>query len=166
MPCERVSSGILRQRRPRSACASAQSNQGLRCPLLESLDAIEWRAKARMIPFARERWCESAHCACSKHVFATIGYSRKDWWHGAGSDQISLIRTFPITISGFIGDYVWKILLTLHNRTDWPQKTAETQIRRQSTSVKCVPSRKHAYIILTPLTTPPPPSLLYSKTWV
>ena len=36
--CESVSSGICGQRRPRSACASAHSDQGLRCPQTESLD--------------------------------------------------------------------------------------------------------------------------------
>ena len=36
-PCENVSSGICGQRRPRSACASAQSYQGRHCPLTESL---------------------------------------------------------------------------------------------------------------------------------
>ena len=40
-PCDIVSSGICGQWRPRSACASAQSDQGLRCPLPESLDTIE-----------------------------------------------------------------------------------------------------------------------------
>ena len=34
-PCENVSSGICGQRKPRSACASAQSNQGFHCPLTE-----------------------------------------------------------------------------------------------------------------------------------
>ena len=34
-------SGIYGQRRPRSACASAQSDLGLRCPLIESLYTIE-----------------------------------------------------------------------------------------------------------------------------
>ena len=37
LPCENVSLGICRQRRPRSDCASAQSDQGLRCLLTESL---------------------------------------------------------------------------------------------------------------------------------
>ena len=37
-----VSSDICRQRRLRSACASAQSDQGFRCPLTESLDTIEY----------------------------------------------------------------------------------------------------------------------------
>ena len=41
MPFDYVSSGILGQRRPRSACASAQSDQGLCCPQTESLDTIE-----------------------------------------------------------------------------------------------------------------------------
>ena len=38
---ENVSSGICRQRRPISACASLQSDQGLHCPLTESLGATE-----------------------------------------------------------------------------------------------------------------------------
>ena len=33
--------GHMRAARPRSACASAQSDQGLHCPLTESLDTIE-----------------------------------------------------------------------------------------------------------------------------
>ena len=41
LPCENVSSGISGQQRPRSACACAQSDQGLRCPLTESLDTTE-----------------------------------------------------------------------------------------------------------------------------
>ena len=40
-PCESVSSGMCGQRRPRSACASAQADQGLRCPLTDSLDTTE-----------------------------------------------------------------------------------------------------------------------------
>ena len=36
-----LSSGICGQRRPRTDCASAQSDQGLRCPLKESLDIKE-----------------------------------------------------------------------------------------------------------------------------
>ena len=37
----KVSSGICGQQRPRSACASAQSDQGLHCRLTESLDTID-----------------------------------------------------------------------------------------------------------------------------
>ena len=40
-PCETVSSDICEQRGPRSAYASAQSDQGIPCPLTESLDTIE-----------------------------------------------------------------------------------------------------------------------------
>ena len=40
-PCENVSLGICGQRRPRSDCASAQSDQGLHCPLTESLGNTE-----------------------------------------------------------------------------------------------------------------------------
>ena len=39
---ENLSSGICGQRRPRSACANAQSDQGLRRLLTESLDTIEY----------------------------------------------------------------------------------------------------------------------------
>ena len=45
-PCKNVSSDICGQRRPRSACASAQSDQGLHCPLTESLDTIRMESKA------------------------------------------------------------------------------------------------------------------------
>ena len=34
-------SGIGGQQRPRSTCASAQSDQGLHCPLTESFDTTE-----------------------------------------------------------------------------------------------------------------------------
>ena len=41
-PCKNdVSLGTCGQRRPRSDCASAQSDQGLPCPLIESLDTTE-----------------------------------------------------------------------------------------------------------------------------
>ena len=43
-----VSSGIGGQRRPRSACASAQSDQGLHCPLTESFDTIKRIIGAQM----------------------------------------------------------------------------------------------------------------------
>ena len=41
VPCESVSSGICEQRRPRSACASAQPDQGIRCRQTESLDTLK-----------------------------------------------------------------------------------------------------------------------------
>ena len=40
-PCENMSSDICGQRRPRPACTSVQSDQGLCCPQTESLDTIE-----------------------------------------------------------------------------------------------------------------------------
>ena len=42
-PCENVSLDICGQRRPWSDCASAQSNQGLHCPLIELLDTTEFK---------------------------------------------------------------------------------------------------------------------------
>ena len=40
-PCENVSSGICKQQKPRSACTSLQSDQGLHYLLTESLDITE-----------------------------------------------------------------------------------------------------------------------------
>ena len=40
-PCGNVSSGICGQRRPRSACLYAQSDQGLYCPLTEPFDTTK-----------------------------------------------------------------------------------------------------------------------------
>ena len=41
VPCENGSSGICGERRPKSACAFAQSDQGLHCLLTELLDTTE-----------------------------------------------------------------------------------------------------------------------------
>ena len=42
VPYENMSSAICGQRRPRSACASPQSDQGLHCLLTELLDTTEY----------------------------------------------------------------------------------------------------------------------------
>ena len=39
---------ICGQRRPRSACAFAQADQGLRCPLTESMDTIIYFDEQKM----------------------------------------------------------------------------------------------------------------------
>ena len=41
VPCENGSLGICGQRKPRPACTSTQSDQGVHSPLTESLDTIE-----------------------------------------------------------------------------------------------------------------------------
>ena len=46
--CESVSSGICGQRRLRSACASGQSDQGLRSPQTKSLDIKEGISEEQM----------------------------------------------------------------------------------------------------------------------
>ena len=46
--CKNLSSGICGQRRRRSACASAQSDLRLRCPLTESFKTVKRRVNARM----------------------------------------------------------------------------------------------------------------------
>ena len=77
-PCENVSSCICGQRRPRSA----QSDQGLHCPLTESLDTTESRAKARMILCALERWSESVHFKPVRwHIFTWRCIYQSDCCH-------------------------------------------------------------------------------------
>ena len=77
MPCKNVSSDICGQRRPRSACAFAQSNQGLRCPQSEQLNTIK-RFNIEQIAgghFAHA-WgiSESIHFAhARRHTFAFFG---------------------------------------------------------------------------------------------
>ena len=46
--CENVSSGTFGQRNPRSACAAVHSDQGLHCPLTESLGTTECMNGERM----------------------------------------------------------------------------------------------------------------------
>ena len=63
-----VSSGICEQQMPKSACASAQSELGLCCPLTKSCDTIEC-INGEQMPrrdFAHTRYkSESIICACS-----------------------------------------------------------------------------------------------------
>ena len=47
-PLRNVSSGACEQRRPRSACAFAQSDQGLHCSLTELLDTTEYMTGEQM----------------------------------------------------------------------------------------------------------------------
>ena len=73
---ENVSSSICGQRRPRSDCADAQSDQGIRCPLTESLDTKEcMNGKQKPGLFcACAGWSESAHFThVWRYFFA---------WHG------------------------------------------------------------------------------------
>ena len=41
-PCENLFSVVCQRRRPRSACTSMQSGQGLHCLLTETLDTTEY----------------------------------------------------------------------------------------------------------------------------
>ena len=78
-----MSLGIRGQRRPRSACASAQYDQGLRCPLTDSLDTIEC-INVKQMPASEfaHAWDESksvhfAHVrrhlfVCAAHIIYTM----------------------------------------------------------------------------------------------
>ena len=64
------------QRRRRSNCASAQSDQGHLCPLTESLNHwilqnIWMENKGQMKLCARAGWCESAHFAHVRRQFSS-----------------------------------------------------------------------------------------------
>ena len=62
-PYENVFSGICGQLRPRSACASAQSDPGLHCPHTESLhtDSTERKCPDETCTYARYESVHSAH---------------------------------------------------------------------------------------------------------
>ena len=67
-----LSSGICGQQRPRSACASVQSDRGLHCPLTESLETIKCISGEQMPgwDFAHARG-ESVHFAhVPRHLFS------------------------------------------------------------------------------------------------
>ena len=72
-PSEDMCSGICGQRRLRSACASAQSNQRLHCPLTESVDTIKCingeQKLGRVLAHAQNEWCESEHFAYARRRF-------------------------------------------------------------------------------------------------
>ena len=65
---QKESSDICGQQRPRSACASAQSDQGLHYPLTESFDTTEYNNSE-----PRHRWL----CACAGCEFAHFAHVRK-----------------------------------------------------------------------------------------
>ena len=70
-PWEKVSLGICGQRMPRSACAFAQSDQGLHCPLTESLDTAECTSgeqRPKDILHMRRVISIYAFCACPNCV--------------------------------------------------------------------------------------------------
>ena len=70
-PCEHVSSGICGQRMPRSACASAQSDQVLHYPLTKYLDTTEYKKGEQRAGrhFARAQDDLNAHFAhVQRHV--------------------------------------------------------------------------------------------------
>ena len=74
--CQNVYSGICWQRRPRSACDSARSDQGLHCPQTESFETIEHINGEQMRGWdcACAVWCESAYFAhARRHFVAWFG---------------------------------------------------------------------------------------------
>ena len=76
-PCENVSFSICRQRRHRSACASAQSYQDLcwlQTKLLDTIECFNGEQNTRIWRSAYAGWCESAHFAYARrHLFIWRG---------------------------------------------------------------------------------------------
>ena len=64
--------GMCGQRRPRSACADAQSDQGLRCPQTELLGTIECLNGQQTSLCACAGWCGFAHAR--RHFFALLAH--------------------------------------------------------------------------------------------
>ena len=79
--------GVCGQRRPRSACASAQSDQGLHCPITVSLHKGEQMSKW-YFPHAQDdlnlhilRMLEGTFSLDKDHIIATIvKYGEKFYW--------------------------------------------------------------------------------------
>ena len=81
--------------------ASAQSDQGPRCPLAEPLNTIwmyEWTVKARLRLCACAGWCELAHFAYARrHVFA---------WRDSYNWLLPFLYTPPHDSSGVLWYHV------------------------------------------------------------
>ena len=77
LQCDNVFWGICAQQRPRSACAFAQSDQGIHCPVTESLDTIECISGEQMPGWHFVHvWneFESVHFAhARRHIFTWCG---------------------------------------------------------------------------------------------
>ena len=97
-PYENVSSGICGQRRLRSDCISAQSNRGLRRPLIKLFGQYRifiWRANARMIlRMRRMNLCIFVHSR--RDIFAWRGPFNVLYCHIATSDNQSSHTCRPV----------------------------------------------------------------------
>ena len=83
-PSENGSSGICGQRRPRSDCADAQSDQGLCCPLTESLDTVECISGEQMPGWDFVHVQDDVNldiiCIPWRHIFAWRGQYYRYLW--------------------------------------------------------------------------------------
>ena len=116
-------------RMPRSACASAQSDQGLHCPLTESFDTTEqWRTKAQMRPCACAGWCESAYFAHAQRYFFA--------WRGPDGCSQSLFVFVTICLCHNVS----QLGRPLWNVTSGHMRIAKVQIRLRFRAVWSGPS--------------------------
>ena len=85
-PCKNVSSGICRQRRPRSDCADAQSDQGHHCPnkFIRYSKMYQWKPKARMMPSA----------GIVIWIYTCCAYSKAFWFTWCGLYGVPLRNIF------------------------------------------------------------------------
>ena len=124
-PCENESSGICGRRRPRSDCTNAQSDQGLRSPLPESLATIE------CINGERTPGWDLAHAQddVNPHILRML--------------ECSFLLDAPISsyVSEPIGK-VWSAYLchTVRNRLLQHARTAKAKIRLRICAVSSWPS--------------------------
>ena len=90
MPCKNLSLGIWRQWRPRLACVSAQSDQGLHCPLIESwiLQNMCVESKGPAVSLCTcSGWFESSHFAYIQRYFSAWPSPYNTKWVSAWQSQ-------------------------------------------------------------------------------
>ena len=178
-PCENMSSGICRQRKPRSACASSNKIIGYNW-------MFEWRAKAWIIFCACAGWCECAHLRMLEGTFSleaahlhlslrttvdTVGINKTNCFGSVNQilrGWIHLVdfppfckgeKTFLTScLPSYIPSLVWKGIFSKMKdfASNWskffPFNLDPFQMGGKQFWQKCLPSsRKHAYIILTPI---------------
>ena len=133
LPCENVSSGICRQRWSRSACTSALSDQGLSCPLQESLDTTEcmdWEQRPGWY-FAHVQNDMFTHFAhVQRHFFTWDGpYHLNKFTDRQMMDKCSLqlipsgrlmcANKYSLTSMAWISLGPWKLLLDMGSSNHW-----------------------------------------------
>ena len=101
-PYENVSSDICEQRRPRSACAYAQSDQGIHFPLTELLDTTECMNGEQMLE------CHFEHAQGDVNMH--FAHGRRHFFAWSGPNNIVALRFFLLSLRKQAYSSILKIL--------------------------------------------------------